>query len=188
MARTEQGAVGARDLADAPGPAGLPNPAGTPDIAGPAGFAAWVRPHWPSMAHFAMRMCDRDWEDVLQETLAVAWRKRARFDERRGSARAWLLALTADQARKSRRRAAHTPDLAAVEDVAAEPQPQRDLDIEAALRCLTLRQRLAVELHYYLGLPVAEAAEVMDCSVGTVKSTLADARAHLRDELGDDFR
>ena len=173
MARAEQVDADAPDLAEAPG------------------FAAWVRPHWPSMAHFAMRMCGGDWEDVLQEALAVAWRKRARFDERRGSARAWLLALTADQARKWRRRALRRPDireLAAPEDVASDPAPQHDLDIEVALRQLTLRQRLAVELHYYLGLPVAEAAEVMGCSAGTVKSTLADARAHLRDMLGDDFR
>jgi RNA polymerase sigma-70 factor (ECF subfamily) len=185
MTRTEQGAAGTPDLGDAPGPAGAL------DIAGPAGFAAWVRPHWTSMAHFAMRMCGGEWEDVLQEALAVAWRKRTRFDERRGSARAWLLALTADQIRKSRRRgdrALDRADLAVVEDVAVDSKPHRDLDIEAALRQLTLRQRLAVELHYYLGLPVAVAAEVMDCSVGTVKSTLADARTRLRDELGDDFR
>jgi DNA-directed RNA polymerase specialized sigma24 family protein len=48
---------------------------------------------------------------------------------------------------------------------------------------LSRRQRLAVELHYFLGLPVSECATVMSCSEGTVKSTLSDARARLRLDL-----
>ena len=43
-------------------------------------------------------------------------------------------------------------------------------------------------LHYYLGTPVADVAEVLQCSAGTVKSTLSDARAKLRDLLGEDHR
>jgi RNA polymerase sigma-70 factor (ECF subfamily) len=61
------------------------------------------------------------------------------------------------------------------------------LDLSVALARLSERQRLAVALHYYLGLPVAEAAVVMACSPGTVKSTLSDARARLRAILGDDY-
>jgi RNA polymerase sigma-70 factor (ECF subfamily) len=58
-----------------------------------------------------------------------------------------------------------------------------DLDLDRALRGLSSRQRLAVELFYYLGLPVSEVALVMGCAEGTVKSTLADARARLRTTL-----
>jgi RNA polymerase sigma-70 factor (ECF subfamily) len=47
---------------------------------------------------------------------------------------------------------------------------------------------LAVELHYYLDLPVNDIAQVMRCSPGTVKSTLADARARLLQHLGKDYR
>jgi RNA polymerase sigma-70 factor (ECF subfamily) len=45
---------------------------------------------------------------------------------------------------------------------------------------------MAVHLHYFVGLPVDETAAVMGCAPGTVKSTLFDARARLRDLLGDD--
>ncbi|TMK55831.1 MAG: RNA polymerase sigma factor, partial [Actinobacteria bacterium] len=47
------------------------------------------------------------------------------------------------------------------------------------------RQRLAVELHYFVDLDVAETAAVMKCAEGTVKSTLADARERLRSILGE---
>jgi hypothetical protein len=36
------------------------------------------------------------------------------------------------------------------------------------MRRLTRRQRVAVELHYYGGLSVAECAQVMSCAEGTV--------------------
>ena len=62
------------------------------------------------------------------------------------------------------------------------------VDLERALARLTSRQRLAVDLHYYLGLKLVEVAEVMRCSEGTVKSTLSDARGRLRALLGEDYR
>ncbi|HYU03225.1 MAG TPA: sigma factor-like helix-turn-helix DNA-binding protein, partial [Jatrophihabitantaceae bacterium] len=54
------------------------------------------------------------------------------------------------------------------------------LDVERALVHLSTRQRQAVDCLYFVGLSVAETAAVMGCSDGTVKSTLADARAKLR--------
>lgn len=153
-------------------------------------FAAWVRPHWPVMHRLARRMAGPDrGDDVLQEALAAAWRKRSQFDESRGTARGWLLAIVADQARKSVRRIAPAIDLrddmvgaADIGDVSGR------LDLDLQLGRLTERQRLAVNLHYYLGLPLADIGEVMDCSTGTVKSTLADARGRLRALLGEDYR
>jgi DNA-directed RNA polymerase specialized sigma24 family protein len=44
-----------------------------------------------------------------------------------------------------------------------------------------------VTLFYYLGLPVHEAALVMQCAPGTVKSTLSDARTRLESLLGEDY-
>jgi RNA polymerase sigma-70 factor (ECF subfamily) len=147
-------------------------------------FAEFVRPHWAAMARLARRLCGAEWEDVLQDALALAWRKRTQFDADRGSPRTWLLTLTADQARKALRRNARSP---VVIDQPARPDG-RDLDIERAIERLSERQRMAVELFYFLDLPVADIAVVMSCSPGTVKSTLSDARARLRDHLGGDYR
>jgi RNA polymerase sigma-70 factor (ECF subfamily) len=67
------------------------------------------------------------------------------------------------------------------------PMPDsRDIDVERAVAGLSRRQRQAVDLHYFVGLDVATVAEVMDCAPGTVKATLHQARAKLRDLLGDD--
>jgi RNA polymerase sigma-70 factor (ECF subfamily) len=61
----------------------------------------------------------------------------------------------------------------------------RDLDLERTIERLSERQQLAVHLHYFVGLGIDDAAKVMGCSPGTVKSTLFDARTRLRKLLGD---
>lgn len=128
-------------------------------------------------------------DDALQEALAAAWRKRAQYDAGRGTARVWLLAIVADQARKQRRGPVASIGLRDdVADVNHDGDVANRLDLRRVLDRLTERQRLAVSLHYYLDLPLADIAAVMTCSAGTVKSTLADARGRLRTLLGEDYR
>jgi len=150
-----------------------------------SGFATQVRPHWPAMQLLARRLVGAGRaEDVVQDALTLAWRKRADYCPERGTPRAWLLALTADQARKALVRHRSVRELP--EQLAAPgPQPA-DLDLQLAVSRLSGRQRLAVELHYFIGLPVAETAAAMGCAPGTVKSTLFEARAKLRTLLGED--
>jgi RNA polymerase sigma-70 factor (ECF subfamily) len=150
-------------------------------------FETLVAPHWKLMARLAYRLSPAgEWEDVLQDALGAAWRKRAQFDPDRGTARNWLLAVVADQARKGHRRLWSRREQE-LEDRPVE-DTRADVDLARALGRLTARQRTAVELHYYLGLPLADVAQVLGCSAGTVKSTLSDARAKLRGELGEDYR
>jgi RNA polymerase sigma-70 factor (ECF subfamily) len=153
-------------------------------------FADWAGPSVSAMHRLALRLApDADPQDVVQEALARAWVKRGQYDPGRGTATAWLLAIVADQARAARRRRSRW--LRLVDDAA--PVPERaldhsdpDCDLERAIRALPERQRLAVHLHYFVGLPVDETATVMRCSPGTVKSTLFDARGRLRRFLGGD--
>jgi RNA polymerase sigma factor (sigma-70 family) len=166
-----------------PAPNGAPSPAPEPE------FGDWARPSLLAMTRLARRLAPQaDADDVVQDALARAWRKRAQFDPERGSATTWLLAITADQARAARR--THDRRLRIVDDAADVPDVASadrlaDLDLERAITTLGERQQLAVHLHYYLGLSVDETAAVMDCAAGTVKSTLFDARARLRAVLGD---
>ena len=153
-------------------------------------FAEWVAPARLAMTRLARRLAPAaDPEDVVQDALANAWRKRAQFDPERGTPTTWLLAIVADQARTSRRsrlrrlRVVHED--APLPDVPAPPE-SGDLDLERAILRLPERQQLAVHLHYFLGLTVEQSAQVMSCASGTVKSTLFDARTKLRTILGDD--
>lgn len=148
----------------------------------PEEFGSEVGPYLGKMANLAARLADgADRDDVVQEALTRAWLKRSEFDPARGSLSGWLLAITADQARKARLRRLRRK----VPYVAprGEESPDQRLDVELAIHHLSPRQRLAVECLYFAGLSVLETAAVMRCSEGTVKSTLADARKALRPRL-----
>jgi RNA polymerase sigma factor (sigma-70 family) len=145
-------------------------------------FRAWVGPHLVAMARLASRLSSAaDSDDIVQESLVRAWRKRSQYDETRGTAQSWLLAIVADRARRHRLRA--RPGRELIDLPAPSRDVERSLDLEDAIAGLPRRQRLAVELHYLLGLDVRECAAVMGCSDGTVKSTLFDARLRLRGVL-----
>ncbi len=143
-------------------------------------FGEWVRPHLAVMYRLAGRLAPTaDRHDIVQEALARAWLKRRHYDADRGTPAAWLLAITADQARKAVRGLRPAGPLP---DVPAHPGRGADelVDLHRALQRLTYRQRLAIDCTYFVGLSIAETAAVMRCAEGTVKSTLADARAILR--------
>jgi RNA polymerase sigma-70 factor (ECF subfamily) len=147
-----------------------------------AEFVEWVAPHMPAMANLAARLVGHgDRDDVVQEALIRAWRRRTTFNPVRGSARAWLLAIVADQVRRRRRRWRALAALAT--GVATGPEAEGDLELRDAIARLSPRQRVAVELHYYVDLPVAEVAQAMGCAEGTVKATAAQVRARLREAL-----
>jgi RNA polymerase sigma-70 factor (ECF subfamily) len=154
-----------------------------------AEFAAWAGPSLLAMGRLAKRLAPHaESDDIVQDALARAWQKRSQFDADRGTATTWLLAITADQARAARRtrvRRLHVVDDAAELPDTPTTDAAVDVDLERALDQLADRQQLAVHLHYFVGLSVDETAQVMACAVGTVKSTLHDARARLRTLLGD---
>jgi RNA polymerase sigma factor (sigma-70 family) len=147
-------------------------------------FAAWVRPHLPALHRYAARLVGpADADDVVQEALVRTWRRRSTYDERRGKPLPWLLAIVRDRAGRQRRRRA--PDIALLAADATTDLATADLDLERALRRLPRRQREAVDLYYFVDLDVAAVAAVMGCAPGTVRATLHQARASLRDLLGD---
>jgi RNA polymerase sigma-70 factor (ECF subfamily) len=146
-------------------------------------FGDWVAPHLVDLWRFAVSLSSPDdADDLVQDTLTRAWRKREQYDPARGSARAWLLAILADRARRRWRTRPAATCLADPVAGMGEPDPAR-VDLRRAVDRLPPRQRLAVTLHYYLDLNVAETAQIMGCAPGTVKSTLHDARDNLARRL-----
>lgn len=149
-------------------------------------FADWVEPHLPAMTRLAGRLvptAERD--DLVQDALVRAWRRWPTYDPARGAPLPWLLAILADQGRRSRvrsrPRALPLPDDEHPAELAAA-----DLDLERAIAELSPRQRAAVDLYYFVDLDVAAIATVMGCAPGTVKATLSQARTRLRELVGDD--
>jgi RNA polymerase sigma-70 factor (ECF subfamily) len=125
----------------------------------------------------------RDVEDLYQETWLRAVRAAPRFDpERRFST--WLFQIALNLARDWRRRpppepvAEHPAAAAGLEAVEARLDAQRLLDV------LPEKQRSVVILRYCLDLPENEAAEVLGCPRGTVKSRLHLAMARLVELAG----
>jgi RNA polymerase sigma-70 factor (ECF subfamily) len=74
-----------------------------------------------------------------------------------------------------------TLDVLAQASGLADPGVDKDtaLDVLAALRTLVPEQRAALVLVDMLGYPVADTAEILGISVGTVKSRCARGRARL---------
>lgn len=74
-----------------------------------------------------------------------------------------------------------------VRDPALLIERARDMDrVEAALQALPLRQQQVFMLRIWEGLDVAQCAQVMDCSEGSVKTHLFRALQNIRKHLGED--
>lgn len=148
-------------------------------------FAGWVRPHLPALRRYAARQVGAaDADDVVQEALSRAWRRRSTYDSPRGEPLPWLIAILRDRAARHRTRTRRHLELVAADGPVE--MSTADHDLERAIAGLSPRQREAVDLYYFVDLDIAAVAAVMGCAEGTVRATLHQARAALRDLLGDD--
>lgn len=167
-------------------------------------FRALFRRHAPTALALARRIV-RDpalAEEVVQEAFLAVWATGRRFDERRGTAGAWLMGLVhhraVDAVRREetqRRRAERTAatDVVVLEDPAGDVAERLDAPderraVRRALAELPPDQRQVLELMYFEGLSQSKVAERLSLPLGTVKSrTLFGMRA-LRTALVRDER
>ena len=138
--------------------------------------------------------------DVLQDVFVLLFRKIGRFKARAVFA-SWVYRITVNTALDHLRRRRRGPRLTSTVAILDGPPEQEDLtaperrasqrDLQAhvreALHTLSDRLRIVIVLRYLEGLAYADIAEILDCSIGTVKSRLNRAHAAMRRELANRY-
>jgi RNA polymerase sigma-70 factor (ECF subfamily) len=136
---------------------------------------------------------DRDLaDDVVQETLVLAWRDLRGLRDLDGFD-AWLHRVLVRsvyrEANRERRRSTRTVQ---VRDIPSHQDAAREIEDRDALDRGFLRlrpeQRAVLVLHHYLGFSDDEAADALAVPAGTIKSRLNRATSALRAELEADAR
>ena len=153
-----------------------------------AGFAQFVEARERALQRTAWLLTG-DWalaEDLVQTALVRAWPRWERILHRDDPEiyvrRVMVNTWSTWYRRKWRgeKPAAAMPDSAAAGDLVAELAVR--LAVRDALGALPRRQRAVLVLRIYDDLSEAQVAEVLNCTVGTVKSTMSRALAKLRED------
>lgn len=149
---------------------------------------AFIRATQHDVIRFLTPLTDpADVEDLAQETYLRAIGALPAF-EARSSARTWLLSIarrvSADHIRRLTRRPRHAalPDWQATAEatnVIVHPRFEEQHAIATLLHDLAPDRREAFVATQVLGLSDAEAADICDCPIGTIRSRVARAREDL---------
>jgi RNA polymerase sigma-70 factor (ECF subfamily) len=154
-------------------------------------FGELVRRHQSPVRGFLVKMTGGDAhlaDDLAQETFVKAWKKLGTF---RSDAKfsTWLFGIACNEWRmhvRGRREVAleelPEPPPEPVEAPAAATSQLR-LDLAQAMQALTEGERAAIVLCCQNGLSHAEAAQALDCPLGTVKTNVLRGKDKLRQRL-----
>lgn len=137
----------------------------------------------PSLRSFARGLCGgREMaDDLAQDAMTRAWAARASFTPGTNF-RAWMFMILRNQfyttIRNNNRMVSCDPEIA--ERVLVQAPNQQDAihiaDVAKAMQALPAEQREVLLLIGASGVSYIEAAEIVGCAVGTVKSRLARGR------------
>ncbi len=153
----------------------------------PEGFAQFVEARERALQRTAWLLTG-DWglaEDLVQTALARSWSRWDRIrrrDDPEVYVRRVMFNIWSTWTRRRWRGEQATETVAdspAPGDVASDVAVR--LAIRSALASLTARQRAVLVLRVFDDLSEVQVAQVLDCAVGTVKSTMSQALAKLRD-------
>jgi RNA polymerase sigma-70 factor (ECF subfamily) len=160
-------------------------------------FRTLVDRHLSTVLAIARRMLrdDAEAEDVAQETMLRLWRNAAKLELGEGGVRPWLRRVAANLC-IDRVRASRNTSLGDELPEEAEPASQmkelaeRELGrrVDAALKALPERQRLALTLFHYEGMSQVEVGASMGISDEAVESLLARARRALKAALKEEWQ
>ncbi len=127
-------------------------------------------------------------EDVTAAAFERAFRKRSRFDPRRGEPRAWLFGIARNAALDELRRRGRQAELVAEPaDLASAPahesaeESERRLAVGVALAVLEAPERELIALKFFAGLTNAEIAAVVGVTKSNAGTKLHRAMTKLRE-------
>jgi len=152
------------------------------------GFALFAQTRESALQRTAWLLTG-DWglaEDLVQTALVRSW-PRWELIRRRDDPEIYVRRVMFNTWATWRRRrwrgeqaTGSVPESVAPGDVAMEVAVR--IGVRTALESLTERQRAVVVLRVFDDLTEAQVAQVLGCAVGTVKSTMSQAMAKLRDD------
>jgi len=133
-------------------------------------------------------------EEVTATAFERAYRKRSRFDPRRGEPRAWLFRIARNAALDELRRRGRQAELAAdpidasrLSGGEAVERSERRLALAAALAELSAAERELVALKFFAGLANAEIAELLGVSESNAGTRLHRTMTKLREACPDEL-
>jgi RNA polymerase sigma-70 factor (ECF subfamily) len=156
-----------------------------------AALRALANRHYGRILRFVLRfIADRELaEEAVNETLFAVWRQAPHF-EKRSAVATWMLGIARYKALAARKRGRLA--LVALEETNAaefvDPAERPDMRVESAdsrqylkrcVRALPVDQAAVIELVYYRGKSVKDAAEIVGVPVNTVKTRMFLARKKL---------
>lgn len=159
-------------------------------------FGVLVQRHIVSITGVARRMLrdDAEAEDVAQEAFLRLWRTGATLEIGAAGVRPWLRRVVSNLCIDRLRGSARQVVTDEVPEQAQEATQLQNLEgadvsrrVDAALKALPERQRLALTLFHFEGMSQNEVADAMEITGEAVESLLARARRALKLALKDDY-
>ncbi|GAA4461622.1 SigE family RNA polymerase sigma factor [Phytohabitans houttuyneae] len=147
-------------------------------------YVAYVGPRLERLRRVAYLLC-HDWhraDDLVQVTvtrLYVHWRRVQGADDIDRYVHRILINAFLSERRKASSR--ETPVRQLPDTAAPQVDEATTFAVRAALARVPARQRATIVLRFYCDLTVEQAAEVLSCSAGTVKSQTAKGLTRLRE-------
>jgi RNA polymerase sigma-70 factor (ECF subfamily) len=144
-------------------------------------FERIAMPHLRGLLRVARRLTfdSASAEDLVQETMLLAWRGFHRFQDG-SNARAWLFRILLNAFYGEGRKAQRAPLLV---PVVVATKLQEALEIDEALQALPVEQRTVLLLCVVEGFTCREAGNILNIPIGTVMSRLSRGREDLRKSL-----
>ncbi len=165
------------------------SPADPPPLRAIVGFETFYERELRSVIGLAFALCgDRSAaEDLAQDAFIAAhrnWERVSRYDRPDAWVRRVVANMSVSRFRRTVREAKAIAKIGRGLRPVHDPLPAEAEEFWREVRALPRRQAQVIALHYLEDRPVAEIAEILECSPNTVKVHLHKGRKRLADRLG----